>query len=265
MKTEIFIVTYARDFPWLKYCLRSIDKFVTGFNAIRILVPGQDQNLLQTMVNDYAPSMPVVILAAPEWDQLGFLWHENQIMHANEWCPEADFIAHIDPDCVFTGPVTPETYIRDGKPILRYEKFSSIGVRHPGVMRWKEATEMCLPFPIEFETMRCHPEVYHRGLYAEARKQMVQRTGLPVDFYIKNCKNDFPQTFAEFVTLGNVAMRVFPEKYVLVEQTNDTVTPPNHLQQFWSHGALDQPQEIWVLGQSKNVVPARMLADLGLL
>jgi len=31
MKTEILIVTYARDFPYLEYCLKSISKFARGF------------------------------------------------------------------------------------------------------------------------------------------------------------------------------------------------------------------------------------------
>ncbi len=191
-------------------------------------------------------------------------WHMNEIMHADEHCAHAGFIAHIDPDCVFTGPVTPETYFQDGKPILRYENFNFIGARHPGVRVWQEAAARCLPFPIHYETMRCHPEVYHHGLYPAARTQMEQKTGQPVADYIRQCRNEFPQGFCEFVTLGNVAMQLYGNVYHRVEQLNDRVTPDNHLQQFWSHGAMDQPQNIWVKGVQKEVVPLQMLADLGL-
>lgn len=264
MNTEIFIVTHAKDFVWLKYCLCSMHKFCAGFDALRILVPTQDLNLLQSVVDENSPGFKTVCIGADEWEGRGMVWHMNQIMHADEWCPDADFIAHVDPDCIFTAPVTPKTYISEGRPILRYERFSEIGKRHDGVMRWRECTQHCLPFPVEYETMRCHPEVYHRGLYAETRRIMHMRTGKTVPDYIKECRNEFPQTFCEFVTLGNVAMFLFRDKYAPVEQRSDVVTPPNHLQQFWSHGAIDQPQDIWVLGKQKRIVPLEMIKEIGL-
>ena len=192
------------------------------------------------------------------------LWHEAQIMYADQCCPSADFIAHIDPDCVFTAPVTPETYIKNGKPILCYERFSNIVLRHPGIATWQNCTTNCLPFPVVYETMRHHPEVYHRGLYAIARQQMWKKTGQYVKDYIRSCRNEFPQTFCEFVTLGNVAMHLFPELYELVEQFSDRITPPKHLQAFWSHGPMYEVQNIWVDGEFKPVVPLEMLTKLGL-
>ena len=35
--TDIFIKTYPGDFIWLEYCIRSIEKFVTGFRDIVII------------------------------------------------------------------------------------------------------------------------------------------------------------------------------------------------------------------------------------
>lgn len=268
MTTEIFICTYVKDFSYLKYCLRSIAKSATGFAGLTILVPKEDHAGLVSLVAEVAAfkplPCPVQLLAGDEWPGLGMVWHMNQIMHADQLCPAADFIAHLDPDCVFTGPVTPETYIVAGKPILRFENFNFIGFRHPGVIRWQEATAKCLPFPVHYETMRCHPEVYHRALYAAARQQMEQKTGQPVPDYIRSQRNEFPQTFCEFVTLGNVAMHLFREQYHLVEQFDDHTTPPNHLQQFWSHGALDQYWEIWVGGEKKSTSPIAVMKELGL-
>lgn len=266
VSTEIFVCTHAKDFPWLKYCLRSMAKFATGFSAIKVLVPRANVKALETLVSETGKpfSSAIYCYGGDEWPGLGMVWHMNQVMHADTHCPFADFIAHLDPDCVFTEPVTPDSYIINGRPILRFENFHFIGFRHPGVMRWQEATARCLPFPVHYETMRCHPEVYHRGLYAAARQQMEQKTGQPVPAYIRSCRNEFPQTFCEYVTLGNVVMQLFRDQYHLVEQFGDRVTPSNHLQQFWSHGALDQPQDIWVQGEKKVVVPLEMLKQLGL-
>jgi hypothetical protein len=279
MNTEIFLCTHAKDFPWLKYCLRSIAKFATGFAGVTIVVPLADFLLLQTLVEETVPDLGfhVQCFTGEEWPGLGMLWHMNEIMHADCYCPGADFIAHLDPDCVFTAPVSPATFMVSSpstlnhqpstlqqQPILRFEKFSIIGLRHPPVLRWQECTARCLPFPVENETMRCHPSVYHRALYAAARNQMVLKTGQPVPAYIRSCQNTFPQGFCEFVTLGNVALQLFRHLYFPIEQLNDHVIPSNHLQQFWSHGALDQPQPIFVLGEQKVVVPIEMIKQLGL-
>ena len=262
---EIFIVTHAKDFPWLKYCLRSISKFATGFRAVRILVPHADLTALGKLIDDeQEPSIPIIAMSAEEWPGLGMLWHEAQIMHTDRYCKEADYVAHLDPDCVFTAPVTPLSYFRFDRPILRYENFHFIGLRHPGVLKWQECTNACLPFPVHYETMRCHPEVYHLDLYRAARELIERKTGKITDEYLKTCRNEFPQTFCEFVTLGNVAMHLFPHLYHLAEQFSDHTTPPNFLQQFWSHGAIDQPQDIWVRGEQLKVVPLKMLTDLGL-
>jgi len=273
VKTDIFIVTYAKDFPWLKCCLRSIQKFARGFSEIHILVPTQDVEALGTLVNpgsfwdDLKPGDPrayIHLHSENDWPDKGMVWHMNQIMHADQWCPTADFIAHIDADCIFTHPVTPETYILSGKPILRFENFAFMGKRNPNVLNWQRCTEACLPFPVHYETMRCHPGVFHRDLYAEARHQMEFKTGKPVPEYIRSCRNEYPQTFCEFVTLGNVAMHLFPFLYHMVEQINDLPAPPNYLQQFWSHGPIDQPQDIWVNGKQKLVVPLEMIREYGL-
>ncbi len=272
MNTVIFIVTHAKDFPWLKYCLRSISKFARDFSSVTILVPSQDYAmLLDNLVDvDEMPCWPnpfrVTSVSADQWPGLGMLWHEAQIMRADQWCPAADFIAHFDPDCIFTAPVTPETFMVDGRPILRYERFETIGRRWPAVLRWKEAAEACLPFPVEAEFMRGHPEIYHRGLYAYTRNLIVQKTGKLCDDYIRSCRNEFPQTFCEFCTLGAVACEHFQELYHL----HDCATQPNPdfqpfpVQQFWSHGDIAKSQDIWVRGEQKGVVPIEMMKQFGL-
>lgn len=263
MQVEILIVTFRRDFSYLEYCLRSIAKFATGFSGLTILVPKEDSLECSKLVLD-GPQIPFQKKTATgdEWPGKGFLWHMAQILRADEWCPDADFIAHIDPDCIFTEPVTPQDYVKDGKPILRFEYFASIGRRHPGCAAWQEPAQRCLPFLVTMETMRCHPGVYHHGLYAEARLQIEKKTGQPCDDYIKSQRQEFPQGFCEFVTLGNVALHCFPNDYVAVEQTGDRMNPPNKLQQFWSHRPLDEAQNIWVNGEVRDVVPLRMIQEV---
>jgi len=260
LNTDLFIVTFKRDFEYLRWCLKSIEKFATGFRNIWIVIPSEDLKPLSALLIDFYYLKNVIPVMFKEWPGKGMLHHMNIIVHADEYT-DADFICHIDADCIFTAPVTPETFIKDGNPILQYERFESITKRHSGVGLWGEVTQRCLPFPIHFETMRQHGETYTRETYAETRKLMEVKTGMPVDEYIKAQKNDFPNGFCEFVTLGNVAIHCFWPKYHLV----DNALKPNPdkgdfpVGQFWSHSPPDLPQDIWWEGKMQRIVPIEMI------
>lgn len=266
MNTQIFIVTYHKDFQYLKYCLLSIEKFAVGFSGVTILVPDTDASELIQLVVENCKKVPVRCVYGNEWKGKGMLWHMAQIMKSDQWCPDADFIAHLDPDVVFTKPVTPETFIKNGKPFLQYERFSSIGHRHPGVLKWIENTQRCLPFDVFFETMRGFPHVFHNDLYRECRRLVEQKVKLPIDYYIESGRNEYPQEFCEFVTLGNVAMQCFPDKYILI----DNALKPNPdksdfpVFQAWSHAAPTEDVSLWIDGVSTTAVPMNIWKQLGL-
>lgn len=254
MTTDLLCVSYAKDFGYLEYCLKSVAKFATGFRQFIILVPINDLLPAYQRFGEMAGAIPVNWLCYSEWPGKGMLHHMMQIMLSDQWS-DADFFCHMDSDCIFTSPVSPATYIEDGKPYLRYEPFDSLGVRHPGAAKWQEVAQAVLPFAVKNETMRCHPGTFHRSLYPVAWQVIEDKLGRPFDGWMREQQNEFPQTFCEFVTLGNVAMEYFPDAYHLVRQSGDRVVPDNHLQQFWGHGAIDAPQRIWVQGGEQEIVP----------
>jgi hypothetical protein len=266
MNTEIFIVTHAKDFPWLVYCLRSIDKFARGFSAVSVVVPDEDVPSLRQLIADIGGTsgIPVFWQHGTQWPGKGHLWHLCQKMHADTWCPTADFICHLDADCVFTAPVTPDTFIQNGKPILQFERFATLIPRCAGVEKWKVAAERALPFPCPFETMRGHPETYIRRTYLLTRQLVEEKTGLAFDDYLQSF--DDHTNVCEFVTLGNVAMKIQPEMYCLV----DNALKPNPdksnfpVGQFWSFSPPDQPQDTWWDGTIQRFVPLDKLKQLGL-
>lgn len=261
---EIAIVTFARDFSYLEYCLKSIDKFGRGFEVVTILIPSIDLPLLLGLTLKWSIRTPVRIKTMDEWLGAGFLHHLYMIMNTDKWrCGSGPHVAHIDSDCVFTEPVTPADYLRDGKPILRYEEFSSLCARHPAHMEWYTCTQACLPFPVLYETMRGHPEVYHISTYSQARDRMREKTGEQVDSYIRRQKNSFPQTFCEFVTLGNVAMHDQKELYTPVRPNGDCPDPDNKVIQFHAPDPVHLPQNIWIKGKQQVVVPLDVIIKLG--
>lgn len=268
MKTSFFICTFKRDFRYLKYMVRSFNKFVRGFHEVVILFPETDWGEFTSQVGPEIMSQNDIRyrpMAGQEWPHKGMLWHEWQVTCADVWCHDSDFICHFDSDCIFTKPVTPETFIPDGKPILRYERFETIGKRHPGTLKWKEAAESCLPFPVPWETMRGHPEVYHHGLYSQTRRFMEKKLGENPEKWVRKQRNAFPQSFAEYPTLGAVAMFSFPEKYTLVDMAKqpnpDFQNTP--VVQFWGHGSLHEKQATWIDGKEQTIIPMEVIRANG--
>jgi len=262
---EIVIVTFARDFSYLKYCLKSIDKFANGFEVVTVLIPARDLPLLLDFTLNYGNKTPLRVKTMDEWPGAGFLHHMYMVMTTDEWrCGKTPYIAHIDADCCFTGPVTPMDYMRDGKPILRYEEFNSLCARHPAHGEWEKATRMCLPYNPPYETMRAHPAVYHVSTYAKARERMIEKTGEQVYSYIRRQKNSYPQTFCEFVTLGNVAMIDQKHLYSPLRQNGDCPSPDNKVIQFHAPDPVDKPQDIWIKGRQQVVVPIEVISSLGI-
>lgn len=261
MITDLFIVTYSKDFPYLRHCLRSIGKFCTGFSALRVLVPYSDVVGVMQMFETSGIPFRAAVEGYFEEPGRGMVQHMRNIIHADDYTM-ADVIAHLDADCIFTAPVTPESLMTEGKPILRYEPFETINQRHPGVRMWQECTTACLPFPVKYETMRCHPGVFLKSTYPLTRELMKEATGKPASEYIMAQRNSFPQTFCEFVTLGNVALVKQRDLYYPVKQEGNRPVPDNNLQQFWGHGDIGQPQDIWVKGEQKPVIPIQMINEV---
>lgn len=262
-KTRLFIVTYAKDYPYLEACLRSIKKFATGFLGTTILVPTPDVPALREIISRVGIEN-VTVKSGYEWKGRGHLWHMCQICHSDEWCPEADYVAHFDSDCIFTAPVTPVTFFENEKPLLRYESFESVIKREPGVINWKIAAELCLPFAIENEYMRGFCHVYEKETYKRTRKLVEEKTGQNFNEYVRSGRNTFPASFCEFVTLGAVAHHDFSEKYTLHDCSTDAIPGSNPwpVIQCWSHSPPDKEQTIWIDGVKQTIIPKQLMEEI---
>lgn len=240
MNVEILIVTFARDIHFLRYCLRSIHKFATGFSGVTIVVPAHDYDAFQ-WVKEFG--------AKVAWFQevlgKGMLHHEAQIIASDLWCPTADAILHLDSDCMFWEAVTPADYLIEGRAVLYRERFTTLTNKIR--LKWKEAVMDAIGIDPEWETMVRHPAIHWRATYVKTRELIELRKGRHFEEYILSCENSFPQTFAEFPTLGTVAMHHFPALYHFVDYdvtTHDGGYLYDHgedkLVALWSHGGIDQ-------------------------
>lgn len=266
MKVSILIVTHGKDFPWLRHCVKSIQKFAQGFAEVCIAIP-QDEpwDEVLSLLNEGDGPIPVRLYPFEDWPGKGFVRHAHLIMCSDLICPSADFVLHMDSDCVFREPVLPEDYFVSGKPVLIGAPYEWVvnQFSNPNHYKWRDAVVAAIGGKSEQEFMRRHPAVHYRHLYGKARHEILTHTRMDAAAYIRSTKNEFPQTFAEFPTLGEVAWRYFHPLYEWVRQDKDP-WPHDKLIQLWSHGSPDKPNNVWLGGRLHAIVPNDLFNQLGI-
>jgi hypothetical protein len=216
--TSLFIKSYRGDFRWLTYCLRSIQKFATGFQEIVIVIPDTD-NL------DHLTAERVVKVKE---SGTPYLFQQVVKMYADTYT-DADFISFVDSDCIFVEPVTPETFMTDGKVNWLYTPWEHI----PEDVKWREVMQKCLGEDPPAEMMRRHPQMIPRWALEEFRGFVAQKHGVSLEHYILSQPG---RSFSEFNVCGFYLWLYHHDKIHWIN-TEDYL-PPTVLSQYWSWGGI---------------------------
>lgn len=258
MKSAILIVSYAKDLPFFGPCARSISKFARGFDYVKVVVPTGDVNAFRAV----AEPNGITVSGFDEEPGKGFLSHLRMKCYADHHFPDADFIFHMDSDCVFASESQPKDWLPGNKPILPFQDFSEFLTApveqhemvnfmgwngrkidlNRGVYFWKFASEYALGFEVIRETMRWMPIVHRREVYGRTREHIERRFKQSFDQFVFSCRNEFPQTFCEFNTLGAIAHKFFDHKYCWWD-VRAHYFPFVKVIQCWSRGGIDLPYE----------------------
>lgn len=215
MKTDIFIKTYKKDFPFLRYCLLSIQKFCTGFNEVVIVCPNKDVDLLKSY------GFPDIRVVGIEEKGNGYMYQQVVKLKAFNYC-NAEAILYVDSDCVFIKPSSPKDFMHDGRPMLLRTKYDKPGMP----LFYQKSTEKATGFKSEWEYMRRHPMMHLRE---------VLMSFPDMEQYVLSPENI---QFSEFNYIGQMIEKHHAEKYVLTD--TDFYLPEKRLEQFWSHGGMTE-------------------------
>lgn len=219
MSTDIFIRSYRGDFGWLEYCLRSIRSRGSGFNKIHVCVPPNDVQLLSFVKDE------IVHLVEPTADD--YMGQQITKLYADHFC-HSDFVLHVDSDCIFTKPFSPESFMCDEKSIVLRED----GVESP----WIGITGKALGWDDSAEYMRRLPILYPKWLYGEFRKWIEEYSGKTLkDFVLSQPARDF----SEFNSIGQWAYKYCNDRIAWKHPSE--VEPV--ARQFWSWGGLESSRE----------------------
>lgn len=233
MSTAIVIRSHAPDFPWLNYCLRSIQKFATGFSEVIIMVPESQAHLLAHLTAE---------TVVPVFDgQPGYLCQQRDKLNA-DMHTKADAILHFDSDMIFTKPVTPAFFFRDGKPIWVVTPFKDKEMR-----AWLHVMVKCLHQMPPYEFMRKCAVVAPRWIYAEFRQFFKSYHGMTMDDYVMNQPG---HEFSEYNCLGFFAWLNFRDKFYWHDTEIEGCDWP--FRQFWSHSGTKHEGHLGPMAQERD-------------
>jgi hypothetical protein len=238
MNTGLLWNTYGKDIEWFKFSARSYSKFARGWDNALCLVPEPDRELFVQPCAEAG----IELMSRAEWEGKGFNWHSMMQCSADLLLPEAEAIWHIDSDTVFTQPVTPESWMKDGYLICGYKTYEHLNAiakteTHSGI--WKSRVDAALKGNATHSTMISPPYCHYREVYEMTRYWIGVNHPEGFEEYIKGTQNEFPQGFAEFETLGAVAHRYFSKDYVWRDVLRDGHPSDGLVAEGWSHGGLD--------------------------
>ena len=224
MSTAIFIRTYARDFPWLRYCLRSIARYASGFSGLHIAVASCDWEQFQREFGEMFTGQcsipfPVESRACTCYidDYIG-----QQITKMQAWqYTDAERILYVDSDTIFTRQVTPADFMENGKPVLVVTPFDAL---EGDALKWVSVIEKALHCKPIYETMRRLPIIHDRMTVERCYE------------YIGGAEYISGQPFrefSEFNVIGSYVLQFVPQYYVIKDTTKDQISE-TPARQYWS-------------------------------
>jgi hypothetical protein len=284
MKSALLWVTYGKDLPFFEASIRSYQKFASGFAYAKVIVPMEDVEAFRRLCNPAG----VVVAGISEPPGKGMLMHmAMQVLGETHFPADTDFIFHIDADCVFNQPTRPRDYLPGDKPLICFRDWNCLLTRpeepdevqtfmgytgrkidfNRGAYLWKFAADFALGFASQRQTMTMMPIVHRREVYQKARTLIENRFKTDIISHVLQGRNEWPQTFCEFETLGAVAHRYFADRYHWHELYVQGTYPVLNVTQTWSHGGLDCREEhgrpVMIAGAHQS--PREYFQALGLL
>lgn len=175
---DIFIKTRSHDYPWLEWCRKSIHKYCRGVRQAHTLHDG-DLRVDCTPVSIEGWGTTLFEHHGKPKDP-GYLWQQVCKLHADQYT-DAEWILYMDSDCVFTRPVSPSDFIKDGKPVWLY---TPLDQARPDQHVWAPVMEKFLGKKPEHEFMRRHPFIVQRWMLDALRTFCKYRHGKSLEDYI---------------------------------------------------------------------------------
>lgn len=255
--SQIIICSYPKDFPWLRYCLRSLNRFAEGFLPTIVCVDVNDAwEVAQLIAQEKSRAQIKITRGRPGQ---GFMRAQIAMMMADVLCT-GDNLFFLGSDCIAFADFRPEPYLdARGHPAVLYSSYEVMEGVHPGTIPWRKGVERVLGFSPDNEYMRRLPSVFPREIFAPMRRH-VESWHKPLTFDNYIYQADAAQTLLgqERDTSEANILGAFANYYahstchwvdIAAAGMNGSAVNgwPSSILQLWSHGGLDRPTEACVI------------------
>jgi hypothetical protein len=236
---DIFIKTYHKDFVWLQYCLKSIQKFATGFRNV-VIISDNDGHKIP---NEYLiPHCEVFYVDIPQKQPtyvehgIGYLWQQNIKLNWIEYS-DADSVLVIDSDEIVTQAITPDSFKKNNKFVWNYKLWSEAG----NTIRWKESTDFLIKMNTEYDAMVISGFVFQRDTTIALKIYLcsIHDTTNIWDIFVKyNMK-----TASEFNIFGSFIREFNRCEYTAITDYSIENCINFSIRKYWSWGGLSKEEE----------------------
>ncbi len=212
---SIFYKSFSRDFHLLYVSLNTLEKNITGYSNIVIVIPEHEKDLFDTRKVPpgahihYVPEHP---------SGNGYLWQQAVKANAHKYC-SYEFILFADSDCIWNYKLDLQQFVEDGKPEILYTSWDKVG----DAICWKAPTERVMGGVVIAEFMRRNSMIYYRSTL-----EAIEKWKPDLQEYIMQ-----QQSFSEFNFFGAWAYKYEREKYNFVDTDTWAYVPPKS-EQVWS-------------------------------
>lgn len=219
---DVLYVSYAKDLEWFKWSLKVLQKNLTGYRHIIVVVHKDNMPLFEPIGAERNIS---VWEAHSSSITNGYYWQQWVKMNAPSYT-DAEYILHIDSDTFIGRPTDVMDYFVEGRPAWMWSYYTDFKDPVP----WQAPTEFATGMKCDREFMQAQPFVIHRGSYPPVVAGMhdtlerASRSG---------------SRFSEYNVLGRLAWEFEHDKYHWVDRNRDPWPKGYHAtRQFWSHAPI---------------------------
>ena len=210
MKIHIVTISFDKDLEWLKYCIRSIQKYCRDYSGHTIILDDHENDC--DLTKQYLDSIDYdyVVDTDAKHIPVGYVRQQYMKIVCDKYLPDdTDYVCHVDSDSVFYEYNTPEMFFSHGNNvpdmlITNYDDLSD----EIWVGRWKQCTEQFMKQSIEFEYMRRMPLVYSPSLMKDFRQFTETVHSCDILSYLQR-----QSIFTEYNVLGAFASKFHNDQY----------------------------------------------------
>lgn len=219
---DVVIRSYYRDFRWLALALRSLERFVSGYRRVVVVVP--QASLARSDVAVLGSGANVVVQSCGDFAD-DYVGQQVTKLHADLYT-DADIIFHLDSDQIFVAACDLRERLFEGS---RLKMSFDRSRRRPANDGWRRCPESFFGRAIPWDLATPLPLAVPRHIYAALRACCSENHGKTITDYALTTAAD---RFCEMTLLRGYAMLEEADEYRWVDAEHGGLIP--ECRTFWS-------------------------------